>query len=129
MTQVEAQRTMALSDIRGMTKTYSQKLNAAKVNSENDLLAAGKTPKGRRDLAKASGIDEKALLELLNRADLNRVKGIGEVYSNLLEEAGVDTIKELATRVPANLVAKLVEVNGNSKWTKRPPASRWWPTG
>ena len=49
------------------------------------------------------------MLELVNRADLARIKGIGEVYSNLLENAGVDTVLELSKRVPANLHAKLVE--------------------
>ena len=54
----------------------------------------------RKALASKLGIDERALLELGNRADLARIKGVGAVYSDLLEFAGVDTVAELAKRVP-----------------------------
>ena len=64
---------------------------------------------GRKELAAKIAADPKEVLELVNRADLARVKGIGEVYSNLLENAGVDTVLELSKRVPANLHAKLLE--------------------
>jgi predicted flap endonuclease-1-like 5' DNA nuclease len=64
---------------------------------------------GRKELAAKVGVDPKEILELVNRADLARIRGIGEVYSNLLENAGVDTVAELAKRVPANLLAKLLE--------------------
>ena len=44
-------------------------------------------------------------------ADLFRIKGVGEEYSDLLEEAGVDTVAELATRNADNLHAKILEIN------------------
>ena len=76
-----------------------------------DLLEKGKTPSGRKELADATGIDGTLILKWLNMADLFRVKGIGPEYSELLEKAGVDTVKELRHRVPEHLHAKLVEVN------------------
>ncbi len=100
---------MRVREIRGLEATLAEKLVAGGIKTAEDLLAAGKTPAGRKELAAKVGSDPKALLEVLNRADLARVKGIGEVYSNLLENAGVDTIAELAKRVPENLLAKLVE--------------------
>ena len=66
-------------------------------------------------------MSEKEVLELANRADLARVKGIGKVFSDLLENAGVDTVKELAQRKPANLHTKLAEVNTEKKFAKRAP--------
>ena len=69
-----------------------------------------------RSLAEKTGIDESMILKWVNMADLYRVKGIGSEYSELLEKAGVDTVKELATRRPDNLHAKMVEVNS----AKRP---------
>ncbi|MFN2146238.1 MAG: DUF4332 domain-containing protein, partial [Anaerolineales bacterium] len=51
-----------------------------------------------------------------------RIKGVGEEYSDLLEEAGVDTVKELRNRKPANLHAKMLEVNAQKKLVRRPPA-------
>ncbi len=100
---------MRVQEIRGMEASVAEKLVASGIKTAEALLEAGKTPAGRKELATRIGVDQKALLELVNRADLARVKGIGEVYSNLLETAGVDTVAELAKRVPANLHAKLVE--------------------
>jgi len=100
---------MRVQEIRGMQATLAEKLVAGGIKSADDLLAAGKTPAARKDLAARVGADPKELLEMLNRADLARVQGIGEVYSNLLENAGVDTVAEMAKRVPANLHAKLSE--------------------
>jgi predicted flap endonuclease-1-like 5' DNA nuclease len=50
-----------------------------------------------------------------------RIEGIGSEYSDLLEEAGVDTVAELAQRVPANLAAKLAEINAKKKLVRRVP--------
>ncbi len=86
-----------------------------------DLLARGKTPQERAALAAEMGVDTSTVLEWLNRLDLERVKGIGPVYANLLEQAGVDTVKELAQRNPANLQAKLEEVNATAGLTERVP--------
>ncbi|MCJ7770374.1 DUF4332 domain-containing protein, partial [Candidatus Bathyarchaeota archaeon] len=61
-------------------------------------------------------------LEWVNLADLFRIKGIGEEYSDLLEEAGVDTVVELSRRVPENLHAKVTSVNETKKLVRRPPS-------
>ena len=45
-------------------------------------------------------------------------------YSDLLEEAGVDTVVELATRKPENLHAKILEVNAAKKLVRRPPSAK-----
>ncbi|MEM3523857.1 MAG: DUF4332 domain-containing protein, partial [Thermoproteota archaeon] len=37
------------------------------------------------------------------------------------EEAGVDTVAELARRDPANLHAKILEINKEKKLVRRPP--------
>ena len=42
----------------------------------------------------------KLILERVNLADLFRIKGVGEEYSDLLEEAGLDTVVELAQGYP-----------------------------
>jgi predicted flap endonuclease-1-like 5' DNA nuclease len=103
-----------------MEATLAAKLVAGGLKTSEELLAAGKTPAGRKELAAKVGVDQKALLELLNRADLARVKGIGEVYSNLLENAGVDTVAELAKRIPTNLYAKLAEQAQNGDARRAP---------
>jgi predicted flap endonuclease-1-like 5' DNA nuclease len=65
-------------------------------------------------------ISETIILEWVNMADLFRIKGIGEEYSELLKEAGVNTVIELARRNPENLQETLVGVNDAKKLVRRP---------
>ena len=87
-------------DIEGIGETYAPKLQEVGVKTVARLLERGKTPKGRKELAESTGINEKLILKWVNMGDLFRVKGIGPEYSELLEKAGVDTVKELRHRVP-----------------------------
>jgi predicted flap endonuclease-1-like 5' DNA nuclease len=84
-------------------------------------LTAGASPKGRKALAENTGISGKLILEWVNHADLYRIKGVAEEYSDLLEEAGVDTVPELAQRNAENLYAKLVETNAAKELVRRLP--------
>ena len=104
-----------LVDIEGVGSAYAKKLEEAGVKSQEDLLQAGSTPKGRKDLGAKTGISGKLILGWINRADLARVKGIGEEYADLLELAGVDTVPELAQRSPTNLHKKIREVAAQNK--------------
>ena len=97
--------------VEGIGSIYGEKLIAAGVATVEALLKRGATPKGRNDLAEATGISGTLILEWVNHADLFRVKGIGEEYADLLEEAGVDTVPELAQRNGANLYGKIKETN------------------
>jgi predicted flap endonuclease-1-like 5' DNA nuclease len=110
-----------LVDIEGVGEASAQKLRDAGVATQEALLEAGATAKGRKELAEKAGISEKLILGWVNRADLARVKGIGEEYADLLEAAGVDTVPELAQRKPENLYQKLVEVNEAKKLVRQLP--------
>ncbi len=110
-----------LLDIEGIGPVYSEKLQKAGVKSVEALLKLGATPKEREDLAEKAGIDKKLILEWVNRADLFRIKGVAEEYSDLLEAAGVDTVVELAKRNAENLLAKILEVNAVKKLVRRAP--------
>jgi len=110
-----------IEDIEGIGPAYAKKLMEAGVHTTDDLLKVGATAKGREELGKKTGIAHKLILEWVNLADLYRIKGVGQEYSDLLEESGVDTIVELAKRVPENLHAKLLEVNVEKKLVRRPP--------
>jgi len=110
-----------ISDIEGIGPAYSEKLQAAGVRSLNALLEKGCSKKGRKELSAQSGIDESTILKWVNMADLYRVKGVGSEYSELLEKAGVDTVKELRNRKPENLHAKMLEVNAEKKLVRQVP--------
>ncbi len=110
-----------LLEIEGVGEVYAQKLKAAGVGSTDALLKIGSTPKGRKDLAEKTGISDSLILEWVNHVDLFRIKGVGEEYADLLEEAGVDTVPELAQRKPENLLEKMTMVNQQKKLVRRLP--------
>ena len=109
-------------DIEGIGEAYAAKLEAAGINTPEDLLAACASAKGCVEMAEKTEISEKLILRWTNHADLFRIKGVGPQFAELLEAAGVDTVKELSHRVPANLVAKMEEVNAEKKLVGRVPA-------
>lgn len=113
--------TIPVSKIRGMSQDIAAKLREHGVSDSDGFLTAAKTPKERKALAGQLGVEANIILELANRADLARVRGIGTVFSDLLEKAGVDTVKELAHRVPENLHAKLIDVNNDLQLSGRKP--------
>lgn len=108
-------------EIEGVGAVYAEKLKAAGITTTEGLLEKAKSPKLRKDLAAATGIDESRILKWANMADLMRIKGVGEEYSELLEAAGVDTVKELKTRVPANLTKAMAEANATRKLVRALP--------
>ena len=110
-----------LSEIEGIGESYAKKLEKAGLKTTEDLLKKGATLKGRKEIAKLTGISEKLILKWVNHADLFRIKGIGKQYAELLEAAGVDTVVELAKRVPENLLKKMEEVNKKKRLVRLLP--------
>ena len=109
-------------DIEGVGEVYAEKLIAAGIKDTDALLEKCAKPAGRRELEKETEISGKLILKWTNHADLMRINGVGPQFSELLEAAGVDTVKELRNRVPANLQAKLEEVNAAKNLVNRVPA-------
>lgn len=87
-------------------------------------LEAKSHEKFRKKVAEETGISGKLILKWANHADLFRISGIGPQYAELLEAAGVDTVKELKHRVPANLTAKMVEINKAKNLAQRDPSEK-----
>jgi len=110
-----------IEDVEGIGPAYGEKLRGVGVTNTDELLTAGKTRKGRADLAQKTGISDSLILKWVNMVDLYRIKGIGSEFSELLERSGVDTVKELKHRVAANLVKKMTEVNTEKDLTRRVP--------
>jgi predicted flap endonuclease-1-like 5' DNA nuclease len=113
-----------IADIEGIGPVATEKLGAVGLKTVEALLEAGKTKKGRKELAEKTGLSEKNILGWVNRADLFRIRGVGEEYSDLLEASGVDTVVELSKRVPANLHKKMVEVNAEKKLVRQLPTEK-----
>jgi uncharacterized membrane protein/predicted flap endonuclease-1-like 5' DNA nuclease len=97
------------------------KLHDAGISSVDGFLAKAATPKGRNELAAATGYDARTILTWANELDLARVRGVGPNYAALLKAAGVDTVPELAQRNAANLTTKLAEVNAADSIADKAP--------
>ncbi len=111
-----------IEQVEGIGAAYAAKLNEAGVKTTEQLLEQCATKSGRAKMAEATGISEKLILKWTNHADLFRVNGIAGQFAELLEAAGVDTVKEFRHRVPANLQSKLVEVNEAKNICNRVPS-------
>jgi len=111
-----------IEEIEGIGPVYAEKLVGAGIGTIEKLLEEGASKSGRKKIAGDTGIDESRILKWVNMADLFRIKGIGQQFSELLEAAGVDAVKELRNRNAENLHAKLIEVQDEKKLTKAVPA-------
>ncbi len=111
----------SIKDLKDVSTAAAAKLQAIGVSTTEELLAKGGSAAGRTALAEQVGASVQDVLTWVNEADLMRVPGIAEGFSQLLEAAGVDTVKELATRNAANLTAKIAEVNAEMGLTGRVP--------
>ena len=110
-----------IEEVEGIGPSYATKLAQADIYTTEELLEACCDPKGRKRVSEQIGLSEKLLLEWANLADLMRIRGIGPQYSELLEAAGVDTVKELRTRKPDNLATKMAEVRAQKRLTRIAP--------
>jgi predicted flap endonuclease-1-like 5' DNA nuclease len=116
--------TYPVSEISDIGPDARGKLKSAGIRTTDRLLDAAKSPKGRKALSEQIGIDERRILNWANAADRMRIKGIGTEYSDLLQAAGVDTVKELKYRNPAKLAEAMAAANGRNKLARVPPPQR-----
>ncbi len=113
-----------IEDIEGVGPSNGAKLRAAGCRSVGQLLDMGCTKKGRAHIAAKTGLSEARILKWVNHADLFRVKGIASQYAELLECAGVDTVKELRNRNVDNLAVKMAEINKAKKLVRNVPSAK-----
>jgi hypothetical protein len=113
--------TTPVNELEGVTDEIVAKLAERGIRDNEQLVKAAATPALRKELAVFCECEGADILHLANRADLARVRGISGVYSDLLEIAGVDTVKELATRRADHLYAKIAETNDRDRLTTKPP--------
>lgn len=111
-----------IEQIEGIGEVYAAKLNEVGIVTTEDLLAKCAAAKGRQAIEEQTGISHKLILKWTNHADLMRINGVAGQFAELLEAAGVDTVKEFRHRVAANLQPKMVEVNEQKNLCNRVPA-------
>ena len=116
--------TYKIIDIQGIGPVYAEKLIGIGIETVDQLLEKGADAKGRQAIEDSTGIRHDLVLTWVNHADLFRVKGVGPQFAELLEAAGVDTVKELRNRNAANLAAKMLEVNEEKHLCRRTPVEK-----
>lgn len=114
--------TVIIHRLYGIEPRLEKILKAHGIKDSEDLLMACRTPREIADLAQFAEIEVAMVTRLLHRAELARIRGIGETYTKLLEEAGVSTTKELAASSPEDLRARLSRINADKKLVGRVPA-------
>ena len=115
--------TKSIQKIEGIGPKLGEALRIAGVRTVDNLLDAGADKKSRAALAEKTGISEGRILKCVNMADLFRINGVASQYAELLECAGVDTVKELKHRNAENLATKMAEVNKAKNLVRRSPSS------
>ena len=113
---------MDIEEIQGIGSTYGKKLKDLGIMTTDGLLSSGSSPNSRKQLAEKTGISEKLILEWVNIADLLRINGVGQDYSDLLKEAGVNTVVELGRRNADNLHEKIININEKKFLVKKLPS-------
>jgi predicted flap endonuclease-1-like 5' DNA nuclease len=116
--------TYRIERIEGIGPGYATKLATSGITSTKHLLEQCASANGRKSVARATGLDETQLLKWANMADLMRISGVGEEYSELLEAAGVDSVKELKHRKAEHLASRMAEVNASRKLVRQPPGAK-----
>jgi len=114
----------AVMDIKGIGPLMADKLKKVGIRTTAKLLETAASAKGRKELAASIGVDERTILRWANLVDRMRIKGIGEDYATLLQDVGVDTVKELKHRNVAKLASAMREANKKNKKVRLLPSER-----
>ena len=98
---------MELTEIVGLKAADAKKLQKEGIKSVDDLILLD--DKKIRQIAKKTGISAKKIDTWQEHAELMGLDGVGPVYANLLNEIGIDSVKELSRRNPKSTFTKIKE--------------------
>ncbi len=114
----------SIQTVEGIGPKYAEILKAEGISTTDKFLQAAASKSGRKDLAAKTEISETNILKWANMCDLFRINGVAGQFAELLEGAGVDTVKELRNRNADNLAEKMAEVNSAKKLCKTSPSAK-----
>ena len=121
-----------LSKIEGVTGVHMLKLKSARVTTIEKLLLQGATAQGRKEIARKTRITEKTIERWVHHADFFRIKGMAGLKAELLDTAGVATMKKLGSQNASRLQTTLLNINKKKKLVERVPGlvqvERWVKT-
>ena len=120
---------LPLSKLRDVPGPIRKTLKSRRITTCAQLLRQAGGHDDRQALLRVTGIAEKDLLTILNRADLARVDGLGAVFGMMIEDLGVDTLDRLAVQDPETLHRQVRDHNLEYRIARRSPTpeevTRW----
>ncbi|MBY9014636.1 MAG: DUF4332 domain-containing protein [Candidatus Lokiarchaeota archaeon] len=96
-------------ELEGIGKKYGKTLEAAGFLDVESLIGLDRD--GIKKLAEKTKISEKLIDKWAEHADLMRIGGIGPEYAEVINEIGIDSVKELAQRNPNNTLDRIVKLD------------------
>lgn len=99
----------ALSGFLGVAPEHVARLQAVGIRTAEQMLASGRTPRSRLDLAERSGVPVEAVLDLVRMSDLSRISGVKAIRARLYVDAGADSVETLAALQPDELLQLTAE--------------------
>lgn len=112
---------LPISKLRGVPFPARVALKVRRITTCSQLLAAAGGYQEREALARATRLSFDVLTELVRRADMARVNGVGSVFGLMLEELGVHDVASLAQHQPAELHERLRAYNQEERLARRSP--------
>ena len=114
---------LPLAKLRQVPPLLKVALKARSITTCDQLLAVAALYDDRAALAHAARIAPDQLTQLVRRADLARVKGVGTVFGRMLEDLGIGEVAKLAHQMPGGLHERLHQYNVASQLARRSPTA------
>jgi predicted flap endonuclease-1-like 5' DNA nuclease len=113
--------TLPISKLRGVPFQARVALKVRRITTCSQLLAAASAFPERTALAQAARLPVELLTEIVQRADMARVNGVGTVFGLMLEELGIHDVGALAAQEPDTLHERLRRYNREERLARRSP--------
>jgi len=105
----KTRRAFRLREFRGVSLEEVAQLEAVGIVTVEHMLAAGRTPEARQQLAEQTGVSPQTILELVKLSDLSRLGAVKGVRARLYYDAGLDTPAKFVRWEPEALRQMLAE--------------------
>jgi nucleotidyltransferase/DNA polymerase involved in DNA repair len=113
--------TLPISKLRGVPERARLALKVHRITTCEQLLANAGSVEGRVALARVARLEREFLDDLVRRADMARVSGVGVVFGAMLHELGVRDVSDLTASDPAELHERLRQHNQINRMARRSP--------
>lgn len=118
---LDASYTLPISKLRGVPFPARVALKVRRITTCTQLLQAAGGHQEREALATNTRVPPEVLTDLVRRADMARVNGVGSVFGLMLEELGVPDVTTLAQQDAAELHDRLRAYNLEERLARRSP--------